>query len=214
MTVKATIFDRSGLTAEEIELERLRRNLSKPTAYRLGLMFEMLSLSDIFQKNAEKTQMTHLKKEFLDFLQAMNEQEVAYLIVGGFAVNSAGFSRYTSDLDLWVHDTPENRKRLVAACEKYGVPGAANLETMDWVAGWTGFRLENGFEVEIMASIAGFDAADLPDCLTRAEFVTFGEISFPTLHLDDLLIAKKALSRPKDEEDVRQLERIKKLRAK
>jgi hypothetical protein len=36
-------------------------------------------------------------------LQLLNEFEVEYLIVGGFAVMKYAEPRYTKDLDIWVH---------------------------------------------------------------------------------------------------------------
>ena len=41
-------------------------------------------------------------------LQFLNEFQVEYLIVGGFAVMKYGEPRYTKDLDVWVH----NRRRI------------------------------------------------------------------------------------------------------
>ena len=40
---------------------------------------------------------------YKELLQLLNEFEVEYLIVGGFAVMKYGEPRYTKDLDLWVH---------------------------------------------------------------------------------------------------------------
>ena len=212
MTTKASLFDRRHFTEAEIEAEKLERNLSKPAAMRVDFLLQLVGLSGLFQKNAPETNMDQLKKELLELFRLLHSHDVAYLVVGGFAVNAAGFSRYTGDLDLWLHDTPDNRKKLVSACREFGVPGAEHLAEMDWVAGWSGFRLENGFEVEIMASIAGFLKSDHPSCLARAEVFKYGKIPVPTLHLNDLLLAKKALARPKDKEDIRQLERIKQMK--
>ena len=44
---------------------------------------------------------------FRELLQVLNEFEVEYLIVGGFAVMKYGEPRYTKDLDLWVHNSPQ-----------------------------------------------------------------------------------------------------------
>jgi hypothetical protein len=39
---------------------------------------------------------------YRELLQLLNEFEVEYLIVGGFAVMKYGEPRYTKDLDVWV----------------------------------------------------------------------------------------------------------------
>ena len=40
--------------------------------------------------------------EFRAFVEVLNEHEVRYLIVGGYAVALHGHPRYTKDLDVWV----------------------------------------------------------------------------------------------------------------
>lgn len=50
---------------------------------------------------------------FLDFWKALNENKVRYILVGGFATNFHGYQRYTGDVDLYIDDTPENRKDCV-----------------------------------------------------------------------------------------------------
>ena len=53
--------------------------------------------------------------EMILFLRAFSEYKVKYLIVGGFAVNRYGFKRTTGDLDIYLEDTPENRRNLINA---------------------------------------------------------------------------------------------------
>ena len=61
-------------------------------------------------------------------ITALQRQQVAYLLVGGYAVNIHGYSRGTGDLDIWIRPTADNVLRLVAAFEAcgYGVEGLAD----------------------------------------------------------------------------------------
>ena len=59
---------------------------------------------------------------YKELLQLLNEFEVEYLIVGGFAVMKYGEPRYTKDLDVWVHNSPHNSARIVGALRKFGAP--------------------------------------------------------------------------------------------
>src|SRR5882672_6317026 len=59
---------------------------------------------------------------YRELLQLLNEFQVEYLIVGGFAVMKYGEPRYTKDLDLWVHNSSENSLRVVDALRKFGAP--------------------------------------------------------------------------------------------
>ncbi len=55
---------------------------------------------------------------YRELLQLLNEFDVEYLTVGGFAVMKYGEPRYTKDLDVWVHNSPQNSLRVVGALTK------------------------------------------------------------------------------------------------
>ena len=43
-----------------------------------------------------------LSQDFREFLESLNENNVEYLIIGGYAVAFHGHPRYTKDIDIWV----------------------------------------------------------------------------------------------------------------
>src|ERR1039458_5706753 len=45
---------------------------------------------------------------YKELLQALNDCQVEYLIVGGYAVMKYTEPRYTKDLDVWVYNSPQN----------------------------------------------------------------------------------------------------------
>ena len=59
---------------------------------------------------------------YKELLQALNDCQVEYLIVGGYAVMKYTEPRYTKDLDVWVHNTTQNAARLFNALAKFGAP--------------------------------------------------------------------------------------------
>ena len=46
--------------------------------------------------------------DFKDFILYLNQNEVEYIVVGGYAVIIRGYSRSTGDIDIWVNKTEEN----------------------------------------------------------------------------------------------------------
>src|ERR1700739_4824738 len=60
--------------------------------------------------------------DYKELLQLLDEFEVEYLIVGGFAVMKYGEPRYTKDLDVWVHNSLQNSIRVIGALKKFGAP--------------------------------------------------------------------------------------------
>jgi hypothetical protein len=61
-----------------------------------------------------------LNKDWREFLELLNSNEVEYLVIGAFAVAFHGFPRYTADLDLLIRPTEENADRVLRALSEFG----------------------------------------------------------------------------------------------
>src|ERR1700712_3153637 len=96
-----------------------------------------------------------LDDELLKFWRTLNQNNVRYIMVGGFATRFHGFNRATDDLDLWLEDTVANRKNLRLAFEGAGYGDYAALETMQFVPGWSCFYIEGGIELDVMTEMKG-----------------------------------------------------------
>lgn len=214
----ATIFNYQGLSEAEIERAENRRALQRTPMEQLRFLTDLIELSSVLHqlptalchpgRGQLPTKMTNLYKAVHGFFQKLNEHGVQYLLIGGFAVNAYGHARNTGDLDLWVNDTPENRKALGKACAAAGIAGGELLADMDWEPGCTGFHLPNGFKVEIMGYLKAFTQNDFDACFAKAKKISFDGVEVPLIHLADLLKEKEAAARPKDLEDVAQLRKI------
>lgn len=71
-------------------------------------------------------------------------------MVGGFATNLHGYQRTTDDIDILLDDTTENRKSFRRAFLDYTGIDYFMLETMQFVPGWSPFKLNNGFQLDIL----------------------------------------------------------------
>jgi hypothetical protein len=60
--------------------------------------------------------------DFQDFIRSLNEADVKYILVGGYAVILHGYHRNTGDLDIWVERSAENYQKLVNAFQLFGMP--------------------------------------------------------------------------------------------
>lgn len=60
--------------------------------------------------------------DFRDFIQALNNHNVKYIVVGGFAVILHGHARVTGDMDIWVERTSDNYKKLKRAFFEFHMP--------------------------------------------------------------------------------------------
>lgn len=145
---------------------------------------------------------------FLKFWQALNNNHVKYIMVGGFAVNMHGYIRATKDADMWIEDSKENRINLRKAFVELGYGDFESLETMQFIPGWTEFYIGGGIVLDIMTSMKGLENYSFEECLKVASVADLNKIVVPFLHINQLVANKKAVSRPKDKNDIIELEKI------
>ncbi len=62
-----------------------------------------------------------LPNDFKEFLKLLNEAEVQYLLIGGYAVGYHGYPRATADMDIWVAISPDNAAKLVGVFRHFGM---------------------------------------------------------------------------------------------
>jgi len=63
-----------------------------------------------------------LPPDFKEFLKLLQENDVEYLLIGGYAVGYYGYPRATQDLDIWISVTPENASKLIETLQAFGFP--------------------------------------------------------------------------------------------
>jgi hypothetical protein len=133
-------------------------------------------------------------------------------MVGGFATNMNGYQRITTDIDVWFEDTQENRENMRLAFKDYGMGDFFMLATMQIVPGWTNFHLNNGVRLDLLVDMKGLEGYTFDECYQMSNKADIDGIIIPFLHINHLIINKKAVNRPKDQLDVIYLEKIKKIR--
>lgn len=72
--------------------------------------------------------MRHLPDDFRDFLSILNEKQVRYLIVGGWALGVHGYVRATGDMDIWIGTEDENVDGLIESLVEFGVPSGISKD--------------------------------------------------------------------------------------
>jgi hypothetical protein len=149
-------------------------------------------------------------EEILKFWAALQSNDVRYIMVGGYATNLHGFPRFTGNMDIWLEDTVENRKKLRKTFSDFGMGDYPMLETMQFVPGWTDIHLTNGLRLDIIVDMKCLEGYSFDESLNMASLADIDGIKVPFLHINQLIANKKAVNRPKDQIDVKELERIKK----
>jgi len=93
--------------------------------------------------------------DFREFIQLLNENNVEYIVVGGYAVAVHGFPRYTGDIDFWVKPTKPNAEKLEKVIIDFGF-GSLDIEKEDFLK--ENYVIQLGYppnRIDIMTGISG-----------------------------------------------------------
>jgi predicted nucleotidyltransferase len=144
------------------------------------------------------------KQDFREFVQALNDCEVRYILVGGFSVILYGYARTTGDMDIWVERSPENYIKIKQAFLSFGMPlfdmtEKNFLEPTDLDV-FTFGRPPTA--IDMMINVKGLD---FNTSFEKAVYFEDDGLKIKTIHLNDLLTAKRSAARPKDMDDIENL---------
>lgn len=154
-----------------------------------------------------------------ELLQSLSDEKVAYVLVGGLAVQLHGFLRSTFDIDLVLAMDDENLVRFIAVANRLGLTPAIPV-SIDSLR--NGKLIEQWYREKGMLSFALREpqiGGSVVDVLVRPD-VPFdklmansiaGELFGRHIHIaciEDLLVMKRIANRPKDKIDIMALEKI------
>ena len=156
----------------------------------------------------------------VEFLQALSDEQVQYVLVGGLAVQLHGFLRSTFHIDLVLAMTDRNLSRFIAVAKQYGLVPVipVPIDTLRDAGQIDRWHRENGIlafslrEQQIGGSVVDVVVrSDVPFEKLMADAVA-GELFGRKVwiaSIDDLLLMKRIANRPKDQLDIAALEKIK-----
>jgi len=140
---------------------------------------------------------TVFNRDFRDFIQALNDNTVEYMLVGGYAVILHGYRRVTGDMDIWVNRTKENYSKLVNAFSQFGLSvfdmteeNFLNMESADVFS----FG-RPPVSIDILTKMKG---VEFNDAFVRALQFDEDGLIVRFIHLNNLIEAKKASGCHKD----------------
>ena len=142
--------------------------------------------------------------DFKEFITALNNASVEYILVGGYSVILHGYARTTGDLDIWVNRTRENYIRLITAFNAFGLSFFDMTEN--------NFLFNDNFDVftfgrppvsiDIMNKVKGLE---FENCYLESTIKEVDEILIRVINYNHLIKAKMAAGRPKDIDDIEHL---------
>ncbi len=143
-----------------------------------------------------------LTPDFKEFIQSLNDNNVRYLVVGGYAVAFHGHPRFTKDIDIWVWVDEQNAANLVKALDQFGF-ASLGLTAADFLE--PGIIIQLGYPPNRIDLITGLKGVKFSDCYARRVEEMVDGVALPFIDLENLKKNKKAVGRLQDLADLENL---------
>ena len=144
-----------------------------------------------------------LSKDFREFIKLLNENNVRYLLVGGYAVAAHGHPHYTKDMDIWIQLNKSNAEKLLLVLDKFGFSGL-DYKQDDFLN--PDMIVQLGMppnRIDLMTDLTG---VEFEKCYPSRIIIKIDDIEIPVIDLENLKRNKKALGRHQDLADLENLE--------
>ena len=156
---------------------------------------------------------------FEEIIAALVRAEVRFVVIGGVAATIQGSARFTNDIDICYDTAPDNVERLVKLLAGWNAHLRGVEQGLPFVMDSKAFRITPVMtlttdvgDIDVLDVVSG--VGDFAAVLMASELVEIGEgdVEFRSLELDALIASKRAVGRPKDVEQLIELEALRALK--
>jgi predicted nucleotidyltransferase len=145
-------------------------------------------------------------RDYEEFVESLNKNDVRYLIIGAHAVAFHARPRATKDLDIFIEPAPDNAERVLAAIQDF-LGSDLGLKVEDLTI--PGRIVQLGVapsRIDLLSRLAG--TRDFTSVWASRVDAKFGDVDAHYLSLDDLIQEKESADRDQDRADLRSLRRV------
>ncbi len=154
---------------------------------------------------------------YLPLFKALNDADVQYIIVGGLATVLHGYARFTADVDLVINLEQSEAENAIKALTSLGLKPRAPVDPMKF----TESKIRESWIKDKNMLVFSFYDPENPlmivdvfirepfpfdEMLKRSVQMKLGDVIVPVCAITDLIEMKKIAGRPKDLEDIKQLQ--------
>ena len=143
-----------------------------------------------------------LPGDFKEFLKLLNDADVEYLLIGGYAVGYHGYPRTTADMDVWVAISAANAAKLVHVFQRFGMRDSKLKPELFLHRGKI---IRMGVPPMRIEVITGIDGVEFAECFAAREIATLDGQKVNLISLRHLRTNKLASGRHKDLDDLEHL---------
>ena len=144
-----------------------------------------------------------INKDFKEFIELLNKNNVKYLVVGGYALAFHGYPRYTKDLDIWVWVDRENANNILSSLADFGF-SSLDLKQDDFLS--PGYVVQLGQppgRIDLLTSVTGLE---FEQCYASRVTIEVQGATIDFIDLENFKKNKKAVGRHQDLADLENLE--------
>lgn len=143
--------------------------------------------------------------DFQDFLKAFEDNEVEYVLVGGYSVIIHGYNRTTGDMDLFVNPNQENYFKITKAFAQFGMSlFGMNLEKFLDTENFDVFEYGRPpMAIDIITKLKGVSFSEAIGSAVRSKIDE--TLSINVIHINQLIQNKLTVGRLKDKNDIEYL---------
>jgi predicted nucleotidyltransferase len=147
-------------------------------------------------------------EEHRNLITELLEDDVDFILIGGYAVNYHGYNRTTGDLDVWIKpDNGDNKRKLLNWLVKYGIEEESlnAIGQLDFTQPLVFSIGEEPYKTDFLTRVSGvtYDEADSEKIMHSHEGVLI-----PFINLNHLILTKMSTGRGKDKVDVEMLQKV------
>ncbi len=137
-------------------------------------------------------------EDVISVVKLLQKYDVQFVLVGGYALLSHGYSRTTTDIDISVDPDVNNSKKWILALSE--LPDGVAKELIGEQDPFDGdhkhaIRINDEFTIDIMPSVSGLKYKELKNYINTK---IMNNVEIPVLNLEGLLKVKNNSLRPKD----------------
>ncbi|HEC42873.1 MAG TPA: hypothetical protein ENI20_08615 [Bacteroides sp.] len=143
-----------------------------------------------------------VQKDFKEFLALLNEHEVKFIIVGGYALAYHGAPRFTGDIDVFIKSDKKNAERIINSLEDFGF-GSLDITIEDFLHPNNIIQLGvPPVRIDLITSISG---VTWEEANASKENGLFGDVTVSFIGKEQFINNKRATGRKKDIADLESL---------
>jgi hypothetical protein len=147
----------------------------------------------------------NIQQDFKELLKLLEEHNIEYLVVGGYAVAFHGYPRFTKDIDIYYNNSSINIAKLQKALSQFGFTSKdLPADLFQTKGNIITFGVEP-VRVDIINDISG---VEFHDAWTKRVRGNYGNVAINFISKIDLIKNKTSTPRLQDKADAEKLSEI------